>query len=190
MTVEAALDVAIVVVGVALVACLVTMVVARIVRAVGARRRARATAVLRPLLVAVAAGEPPPEVPLGRYERGVLVDLAVEYLGKVRGEGSEALQVLLAERGGLASVRHDLTSRSAVHRARAAMVLGAAGDESSRRGIEVLLADPDFEVRATAVRSLGQLGDPRSVPALLDHAGATDRPLAFGTVVMALVTIG
>jgi len=190
VSVEATLEVAVAVVGIALVASLAAMVSARVVRAIAGRRRSRATQRLRPLLVAAAAGEPLPHTALGRIERRLLIDMAVEYLGKVRGEGSEALRRLLAEQGGLDSMRGQLTDRSAVHRAHAALVLGAAGDAASRTGIEALLDDADFEVRATAVRSLGQLGDPHSVVAVLARVGHPGRPLAFGTVVMALVTIG
>lgn len=151
-----------------------------VVRAVRARRAARARAVaepLRPLLLEVAVGEGPEAEDAAAALASLdtagwrSVEPAVlAVLGKVRGDGQRLLVELLAARGVVAGARRDLTARSAVRRATAAELLGAAGYAPAVPELAALLRDGDPEVRLVAARALGRAGAPGAVGTGVEEA--------------------
>jgi hypothetical protein len=143
-------------------------------RALWTRRRARLEEAARPHLLAVLAGEPPHEprdlpAPVGK----VFEELAISFLPKLRGSDRETLVSILVQRDALARARRRATRPGAVGRARAAELLGAAGDQHALPVLTRLLADRDPEVRTVAARALGKLGAPAVAPLLaaLERAG-------------------
>jgi len=173
---------ALVTAGLVLVSALVLAlaVAIAVVRAVRVRRAARARAVaepLRPLLLEVAVGEGP-EADDAAAALAALdaagwrsVEPAVlAVLGKVRGDGQRLLVELLAARGVVAGARRDLTARSAVRRATAAELLGAAGYAPAVAELGALLRDGDPEVRLVAARALGRAGAPGAVGSDVEEA--------------------
>ncbi|WP_299038562.1 HEAT repeat domain-containing protein [uncultured Pseudokineococcus sp.] len=180
------------------------------------RRRAervrRATEPLRPLLLELVAGEPDEQAdaasrltalapPVWRSVEPAVVAL----LSKVRGDSRAEVVGLLEDRGVLARARADLHRRGAVERARAAELVGAAGDATSVPAlVELLTADRAGEVRLVAARALGRIGaaeaaapllsalrEPRGrggvPPQVLAHALLRLGPAAAGHLTAALV---
>ena len=188
-------------VGVATVAGLAAaLLVALLLVAVGVthtlrRRRAdgalRRRAELRPLVLALLAGdpdgaEPAPDVVGAPAELDTVV---LELLPSLRGADRAVLQRVLAERGVVARAAADLTARAAWRRGRAAALLGATSGSHHTAALTLLLGDRSLAVRCAATRSLGKSGDPSAVPPLLSALTAA-RPLPHGVVGMALLDIG
>ncbi|TXR56423.1 HEAT repeat domain-containing protein [Quadrisphaera setariae] len=151
-------------------------------RGLRARREARRRAVaepLRPLILEVAVGE-------GEESAAAADDLSaldpaawrtvepavLAVLGKVRGDGQRLLVELLAVRGVVTRERERLRSASAVRRAAAAELLGAAAYAPAVTELADLLHDRDAEVRLVAARALGRAGAPGAVGVLDDDATA------------------
>lgn len=140
-----------------------------------AERVRRATQPLRPLLLALVAGEPDEQAdaasrlaalapPVWRSVEPAVVAL----LSKVRGDSRAEVVGLLEDRGVLGRARADLRRRGAVQRARAAELLGAAGDERAVPVlVELLTADRAGEVRVVAARALGRIGAAEAASPLL-----------------------
>lgn len=173
---------AVVVAGLVLVSALVLGLALAIaaVRGLRARREARRRAVaepLRPLILEVAVGEG--EDAAAAADALTALDAAawrtVEaavllVLGKVRGDGQRLLVELLAVRGVITRERAGLHARSAVRRATAAELLGAAAYAPAVPELAALLHDDDAEVRLVAARALGRAGAPGAVGVLEDDA--------------------
>jgi HEAT repeats len=114
--------------------------------------------------------------------------LSVSLLPKLRGADRDALVIALEQRGVLERARRRTGRPGAVGRARAAELLGNAGDERALPELRRLLADRDPEVRTVAARALGKLG-PVAVAPLLQALTAR-RPVPANIVTMALVRAG
>jgi HEAT repeat protein len=196
MTPAAALALVIAAIGV-LVVALALLTVAR--RWSNRRREARRLAAaepLRPLLLALVAGEPDESqaaatelVALDRARwRAVEPDLEA-MLVKVRGETHESVVRVLERRGSLARALHRLTSRDPVRRARGAELLGACRREGAADDLVEMLADPDPEVRTVAARALGRIGSARAALPLLATIG-TRADVPPRIVATALLRIG
>jgi len=96
---------------------------------------------------------------------------------------------MLDERGAIARARRRTHLPGAVSRARAAELLGAAGDTAALGDLRRLLHDRSSDVRAAAARALGKLGDAEAVPALLAALDGS-RPVPTGVVTMSLLHVG
>lgn len=183
------------VIGVALgvvLLCLAAATVGRkLTRTVGERREARFTDELRPLLTRITIDEDP-DVPLPQLRgrrREVFEVLATAHLAKVRGAGREALIKVATSRGEVHAAERRLRRPGVVGRMAAIAFLGRVGTTESRPALERLLRSHDPELRAAAVRALGQTGDPAVIPVLLDVMAA-GRSVPFGVVAMSIVRIG
>lgn len=144
-----------------------TIVVRRGLRARAARRSAVRMEPVRPLLLAILGGDGddraaalPVLATLDRRTWTVVEPAILDLLGKVRGEGREALVALLVERGVYGRALRGARSRSAVRRGRAAELLGALATPEAVGALVALLDDPEAEVRLVAARSLGRTEDP------------------------------
>ncbi|MGW0614653.1 HEAT repeat domain-containing protein [Streptomyces sp. NPDC002788] len=110
-------------------------------------------------------------------------------LDKVSGRARTTLVQLYERRGSLADAVARLRSSSTIRRGRAAQVLGQLHHRPAAVSLCRLLDDRDREVRLTAARALGHIGDPVAVPHLLAslHGARTVSP---AMVTAALASLG
>lgn len=153
------------------------------------RRRQRIRAELRPLLVQLVADEDADLPVVPRRRSAALEVLAVDLLGKVRGEARQSLLRLLEEAGALVQSARRLKRPGPVGRAAAAELLGRAGGPEHVPALVARLDDRDPEVRTVACRALGRIGAPSAVDSLL-AALDSRRPIPMGIVGTALLRIG
>jgi hypothetical protein len=193
---NAALGVALLAVGAVLFILAAVVVVGRARRQRRERRRLQLTTPLRPLLMELAAGEPEESVhaleqllALDDRSWAALEPDVTDLLLKVRGETKASVVALLQRRGTLARALRETASGSAVRRARAAEVLGAAGRRTALPELLPLLRDPDPDVRQVAARALGRIRAPAAARPLLE-ALAGDRPIPPRIVATAVTGIG
>jgi HEAT repeat protein len=193
---EVALFGVIVLLGLALVTCLLVILIGRMTRSMLDRRRAIRERRLRPQLLSLLAADPhdlPAELDLHHGDLDALADLAGPFLRKVRGDARERLAAQLHQRGVVEQARHRMDARNAVHRARAAAFLGNVGDEESVGRLCAMLHDPHPDVPAAAARALGRIGRAEAAPSLLSTLGGEPRApdtVPAGTVVAALMALG
>ncbi|MFC6410959.1 HEAT repeat domain-containing protein [Planobispora longispora] len=139
------------------------------------RRNARLSAGVRPWLLELIGGDSEevnePLLQLAALDRRVWRAVepgAISLLGKVSGNARTAMVRLLEQRGLARDALRNLSSLSSVRRASAAHVLGLLSHAEAAFPLVRLLSDRNAEVRATAVRALGQIGTaappPRSSP--------------------------
>jgi HEAT repeats len=175
-----------------LVVLLLLTALRKALRAAGDRRRERLESEIRPaLLHYLAADEPDPADihVVGRAAGQSLDTLAAGLLPKLRGEDRDALTRLLTDHGTIARARRRTRRPGAVRRARAAELLGAAGDADALPDLRRLLVDKNADVRSAAARALGKLGDTDAVPSLLEVLDGP-RTVPAGVVTMALLHMG
>ena len=192
MTLAGGFSAALVAVTVLLALLLLATAARKALRNAAERRRARLERVVRPALMRYLAEDEPDPAGLdiaGRAAGRSLDTLAAGLLPKLRGEDRDTLARVLAERGAIARARRRTRLPGAVSRARAAELLGAAGDGESVGDLRRLLHDKSPDVRAAAARALGKLGDAQAVLGLLAALeGAHAVPT--GVVTMALLHVG
>jgi hypothetical protein len=154
------------------------------------RRRSRLTEKLRPQLL-TAIHDPSADAALEIQPRHIrsAMSLVRTLLSSLRGEDRERLVGVLERHGVLDGALRDLSSRRGLRRALAADLLGAAGVERAAAPLAALLSDADADVRRTAARALGMIGDPEAIPALLTSLEGR-RPVPLNTVTMAILRIG
>lgn len=154
------------------------------------RRRAEHDRVRARLLAVLAAGRLGRVRRLpGRRDNDALLEVTATLLRKIRGE-DRALLVDVLERDGLVeAARARCYRRGAIGRSRAAALLGSAGAVRALPELARLLRDRDPQVRSTAARGLGRLGQPGAAPFLLAALGEP-RPLPAGLVAGALLDLG
>lgn len=158
------------------------LVVLRVSADLRSRRRARAHAATRELVLTVLMGEPD-EVQLARDELARLTgeegrqaeSQVFSYLPKVSGETRTLLVELVLERGAAERARDLLRSWSAVRRCRGAYRLGALHRTDAVPLLVPMLRDRAFLVRRVALRALGAIGDPAAVVPILRGCGGDDR---------------
>lgn len=171
------------------------VVVLRLVRRRRVRVRAAVLAPVRRILLTAAAGDELTEaqreqlMTLPAPTWAVVESDVVGLLGKVRGDGRDALVGLLDQRGSVDRALHQLTFRRSHRRAAAAQLLGLARPAGGAAALLPLLTDRHAYVRLTAARALGRLADPVAAAPLLATLGV---PGATSTVVVsqALLSIG
>lgn len=175
-----------------LVLLLLLTALRKALRGASDRRRERLEATVRPALLRYLAADDPDQAVLELAGRGVgrsLDTLAAGLLPKLRGEDRDALTRVLTDRGTVDEARRRTRRPGAVRRARAAELLGAAGDADALPDLRRLLTDKNADVRSAAARALGKLGDTDAVPALLEALDGP-RPVPAGVVTMALLHVG
>lgn len=180
-------------------ACLLLVI---LVVAVRARRHSRnqrdemLMSPLRPALITVASGEDDDGAAAEELtwatgvSRVVLDRNIVEMLGKIRGVPADQLVHVLEVHGAVDAAAEDLTSRSAVKRARAAQLLGLSRAGDSVPLLVEALGDESVEVRNSAAYALGLIGDPAAAGPVLAAIGAPDRGLPAATAAEALQSMG
>ena len=143
---------------------------------------ARRVAAMRPQVLDALDGGPNPNLEGVRRGRETLTFLALGLLPVLRGGERERLSRLLEECGLVNAALLDLHGRSAVRRARAADLLGRASVQRSAPELIRLLGDRDGDVRQTAARALGLIGNSAAVPALLRTMEEGTVPLNTSTM--------
>jgi HEAT repeat protein len=192
MTLAGAFGAALVALTIVLVVLLVLTAARKALRGAAEHRRHRLEAIVRPALLHYLAEENPDPDQLdvaGRAAGHSLDTLAAGLLPKLRGEDRDALTRVLMDRGTIAKARRRTRLPGPVTRARAAELLGAAGDTEALPDLRRLLTDSHADVRAAAARALGKLGDTDAVPALLEVLDG-ERQVPAGIVTMALLHMG
>src|ERR671934_2644217 len=192
MTLAGAFSAALVALTVVLVVLLALTAARKALRAASERRRDRLESLVRPALLRYLADENPAPAALevaGRAAGRSLDTLAAGLLPKLRGEDRDALTRVLADRGTIAKARRRTRLPGPVSRARAAELLGAAGDAEALPELRRLLIDSNADVRSAAARALGKVGDIEAVPALLEVLDGP-RQVPAGIVTMALLHMG
>jgi hypothetical protein len=159
---------------------------ANIRRTFAERRRAKTVAELRPRFLAAIDGADVPRSEFTRREYETFIDLACSMLPTLRGEESETLIRVLDEWGIIDSALLSLHHRSPYRRAGAAEMLGIARVRRAVPELVRLLNDRNPDVRRTAARALGLIGDATAVAPLLETIGET-RGVPANTTTMALL---
>ncbi|QYG93810.1 HEAT repeat domain-containing protein [Iamia sp. SCSIO 61187] len=160
-----------------------------VVATVRTRHRDAVRAELRPLLIRLVTDEEATLPPVPRRRTAALEVLAVDLLGKVRGEARDALLAVLDQAGAPQQAVRRLRRPGPVGRSAAAELLGRAGRAEHLPALVARLDDRDPEVRAVACRALGRIGEPSAVPHLL-AALDSRRPVPMGIVGSSLLRIG
>jgi HEAT repeat protein len=170
---------------VAMTAFILTM---RVVLAGRLRREGRFRPAAELSLAEYVAGGGEPPAPAGRDERVVLLTVAIDALGDLRGAERARLVVLLERLGYVDDAISGLRARRRVTRRRAAETLSAIGPLTAVSGLRAGLEDSDALVRTTCARTLAEVGSPDAVPAItaIAERDAPKVPGAAAAVVLAL----
>ena len=162
MTLLSAFWTALWIVGVMVIVLTSSIVVTKVARFVRQRRTARLVAEVRPIvLAAIDEGGAAPI--LTDKKTKVAESIAISLLPKLRGADRDALTSMLEANGVIEHAVRGLRSRSAARRQRSAELLGNAGASAAERELVGRLDDSDADVRITAARALGRIGEQRSV---------------------------
>jgi HEAT repeat protein len=165
--------------GLAMLTLFLALASAQLLLRADRRRRARRGGPARRLLFALAAGDQEAADKLVRLPTRTWYaaePAAVALVGKVRGEARDALLEVFERRGAAAVALRRLRSRSVVRRGTAAELVGSLRQRAAVPALAALLTDPAPEVRMVAARSLGRIGDPSAVGALLDSLVGSRMP--------------
>jgi HEAT repeat protein len=156
-----------------------------------ARARARAEDEVRPILFEALDGDvvdPGTLQGLTRSRQRALDALVRDLLPNVRGPDKEVLVGLLERQGGVEAARRQSRSKRASVRLRAGGILADAGSEDATAGLLALLHDVNPQVRWSAARGLGRLGNPNALSPLLATLEGP-RPLPVDVVADAIFEI-
>ncbi|MEM9745882.1 MAG: HEAT repeat domain-containing protein [Actinomycetota bacterium] len=188
MTIADGFGIALVVVIVAVVVAVLAIVGVKLVRARTSRRRESAIEDGR-RAVLLAFDDPRA---LDGLDPEIVEAIAVRMLSQLRGSDRDELASRLDEAGVVAAARDRLRDRRPGRRIQAADLLGlCADDELADDLIDELserLDDRDLDVRQSAARALGRIGDGRAVPALVQ--ALTTRQISVNTAGVALLRLG
>jgi HEAT repeat protein len=172
-------------------AVLGSLVAAVIVARDRARRAREAQAEVRPILFGILdEGDFDPRTldALKPGQQHALEAQARSLLPKLRGQDREVLAKLLDRRGAVDAARRQSRSKRAAARAQAGEFLGDAASPTAMRDLLELLHDPNPQVRWSAARGLGRLGNPAALsPLLASLEGA--RPMPVDVVAEAIFEI-
>ena len=188
MTIADGFGIALVVVIVAVVVAVLVIVGVKVVRARTSRRRESAIESGR-RAVLLAFDDPRA---LDGLDPEIVEAIAVRMLSQLRGSDRDELASRLVDAGVVAAARARLRDRRPGRRIQAADLLGlCADDELADDLIDELserLDDRDLDVRQSAARALGRIGDGRAVPALVQ--ALTTRQISVNTAGVALLRLG
>jgi len=161
-------------IGVASLAAVLVVVIAKLTRGRAAARSQAMLAPYRSSLIAMVSGEDDDgqaQAALRALPEPIWVRLrpsVVAFLAKVRGIPADHLSQLMRAHGEVEEAHTMLTSRSAVRRAFAAYLLGLVRDPAAVTPLLPLLSDHDADVRREAAWALGAIGDPVAAGPVLD----------------------
>jgi HEAT repeat protein len=176
------------VIGVNLALLALVTTVLNLRRTMRDRRSAQLVSGLRVQLLEQLETDDPMPLGVSRHERAAFVKLVRGLLPTLRGSDQARLSGLLDETGVIDAAFLDLHARSAVRRAAGADLLGCASVRRAVPELIRLLDDRDLDVRCTAARALGFIGDVSAAPALLKTIDTGRVPL--NTSSMALLRMG
>jgi HEAT repeat protein len=160
----------------------------RVAVAITERRRLAVEAALRPLALALVAGETGTLHNLTQRDARALASLSARYRRRVAGESAGRITAFFEERGQIDRELRLLRSRRAWRRAMAAFTLGNMGAGRSAPALIDALGDRNRSVRSAAARSLGAIGSVAAVePIVLAYATRRIPRLIAG---QALLSIG
>ena len=187
MTLLSAFWTALWIVGVTVIVLTSSIVVTKAARIVRQRRTTRLVAEVRPIvLAAIHEGGAAPI--LTDKKTKVAESIAISLLPKLRGADRDALTSMLEANGVIEHAVRGLRSRSAARRQRSAELLGNAGASAAERELVGRLDDSDADVRITAARALGRIGEQRSVDDLF--RALAQHQIPANTASMAVLRIG
>ncbi|HKS45307.1 MAG TPA: HEAT repeat domain-containing protein [Amycolatopsis sp.] len=152
------------------------------------RRRVRRVERVRPLLDALAEGEPDSAERLVRLHKRkwrAAEPAAVALLDTVHDDARDLLLDVLQRRGVVKQAMRQLTEPDPVRRATAARLLGALRQRDAVEPLCQLLVDVHPEVRSVAARALGRIGDLAAVGPLLDSLEKSGPPRQLVSLVLA-----
>ncbi|RBY93866.1 hypothetical protein DQ244_00335 [Blastococcus sp. TBT05-19] len=174
-----------------IIALLLMVATAHLLRGRRSARDDRRKRELMPLVHAVLDDDPVDGAPLPDVVGAPadLDEIVLELLPQLRGSDRQTLRDLLAERGVVSRAVADLTARKSWRRGRAVALLGSAAGTDHIAAMVELLDDRSLEVRCAAARALGKAGDPAAVGPLL-RATHGERALPSGVLGMALLDLG
>ncbi len=177
---------------ISIILMLAAIAILRLVRTIMEAKSAAYSAKLRILLIKFLNEDlNPAELrQLKKFRSRQLNEISESMLTKVKGRSKQILVSFLYSRGTIDQAIKRTKRVGYLGRCRAAQFLGNVGIPEAREPLERMLQDHRYDVRKMAVRSLGQLGDPNSVPALLSAIDNPRRTIPFGTVLLALINIG
>jgi HEAT repeat protein len=178
----------------ALVAVLLLLatVAGRVARSATQSYRAQADQRVRPLVLAVVAGEEvPPSLVDARGGAGRAAGRVIlSYLAQLRGEAHDLLTGVLERRGAVDHLIRRSRSRWHYRRARAAESLGLiATGPAQQRLAELVNDDHSTEVRIVATRALGKAGSAAAAATLLSSLSRPDA-VPEGIIASALLELG
>lgn len=177
---------------VSILAMLATTVIFRLVRTKTEARSAAYETKLRTLLVKFLSEELSLSElqELKKIDSSQFDEISEAMLTKVKGRAKDILVSFLYSRGTIDQAIARTRKFGCLGRCKAAVFLGNVGIPEAREPLESMLRDRRRDVRTIAVRCLGQLGSPESVPALLSAVDDHRYPVPFGAVLVALMRIG
>jgi HEAT repeat protein len=166
----------------------VVLLARRVVLGVRERRSAEAERRVRPLALALIAGESPGRKELSPAEQAALADLLGRYSRKVIGEADTRIAEYFHGSTALRGALRDMHSRRPWRRAAAAYRLGDIGGEEVGPPLLSALGDRKREVRAAAARSLGRVGVKEAAVPLVE--ALVSRQVPYGVAGQAFVELG
>lgn len=134
--------------------------------------------------------EPSDPALANRLKLGQLEELSESIATKVKGEAKDRIVNFLESKGSVSKAIRRTRRIGAMGRCDAASFLGNLSIGRARPALEAMLGSRNREVRSSAARALGQLGQPEAIPALLNSLDKPGKQLPFGTCVVALLDIG
>ena len=178
--------------GLALAAANILLVVVVVVRRVRLgrldRRREALEQELRPLALALIAGENVEGSHLSAHQAHVVADLVGRYSGLLAPEARQHVAAFFERRGHVDKELAALGDRRPARRAAAAYVLGRMDAPRAVPLLVAALTDGERDVRAAAVRSLGRLGATDAVGQVVAALARREVPLSVGA--HALLVLG
>ncbi len=177
-----------------LAAVVILLGAAIVVIRIALRRRYRRERSLRPqaeLAVAEYLADPARAPSAGDAgQRAVLLAVALEALGDVRGSERAHLAELIERLGYVAEALSGLSARRRAVRRRSAATLEVVAPASAAPALAAGLADRDAVVRATCARALAGIGGGDAAAAAIAAVMHDDVPLAAGEMAAMVVTLG
>lgn len=189
---KTALGISVILLSISIFTFLVATIVIRVIRTTIVRRLAVIQKQLRGVLVKLASGDLS-STDLDnalKLKTSHFDELSEGMISKIKGEARDTLVAFLERRGAVDEAISRTFRSRAMKRCKSAAFLGNVGVNRSRQALERLLDDRNPEVRSTAVRGLGLIGDPRSIYSLLGRLDRDKKILPFGAVLVALDRIG
>lgn len=156
------------------------------------KRSTKNWARIRKLVVELTVDELEPTDPIfaTNLKLGQLEELSESIATKVKGEAKDRIVNFLESKGSVSKAIRRTRLIGSIGKCDAASFLGNLSIGRARPALVSLLGSRNKEVRTSAARALGKLGQPEAIPALLNSLDKPGKQLPFGTCVVALLDIG